>query len=183
MTHTNKMQNYLHMCQNCCTFAACLLKERSYRYVVASFGYVSLRAHSVPLRRQKPLSHKQTACGLTDNDIPIASPLPKRTTPYINYQLPITNYQLPITIRLPTPTPATTTAVCFVTMTTLFRPCRSSSTPRTPARTITISSGACTAIWALSATLPTSSRFPTTCTPALPTCSSEAEIPYYIITD
>ena len=157
------------MCKNCCTFAACLLKERSYRYVVASFGYVSLRAHSVPLRRQKPLSHKQTACGLSANDIQTASPSPKRTTLY--------------TIPPPTPMPATITAVCFVTMTTLFRPCRSSSMLRTPARTITISSDACIVTWALSATLPTSSSFPTTCTNALPICSSVAEIPYYIITD
>lgn len=159
----------MHICKNCCNFAACLLKERSYRYVVAYFWYASRRAHSVTCARQKPLSHKQTACGATANDIQTASPLPKRITPY-------TIHHTLYTIRHPTPMPATTTVVCFVTMTTLFRPCRSSSTPRTPARTITIFSAACIAIWALSATLPTSSSFPTTCTPALPICSSETEI-------
>ena len=70
----------------------------------------------------------------------------------------------PFTLHLPLPMPAIITASCCAPRTIPQKRCRPSSTPPTPARTTTIFSAACIAIWAPSAISQVISHFRMICT-------------------
>ena len=82
---------------------------------------------------------------------------------------PINSFHLsPFTLHLPLPMPAIITANCYARKTIRRTRCDASSMPPIPARTTTISSDACIAIWAPSAIWQVISPFRTTCTRGQP---------------
>ena len=96
---------------------------------------------------------------------------------------PINSFHLsPFTLHLPLPMPAIITANYFARKTIRRKRCRPSSTPPTPARTTTISSAACIAIWVICAIWQTSMRFLMICTSVPGKCTYSMAILYYIST-